>query len=321
MDFLSAGNTEESIGTANLPYAIACIWKTWVSFIFTHYDICTTKAMQACAFWILFSIFTCLCIIPQSEANIYIVLFHSDWASNKSLEGMFHIGHKFVDELISGCSLKNETAIKKAENGISELIYINYEKENTENFIPSDEDSVSSHRLLITFNRFFILILHSFQPFVELILNVTNKCSTKFNTSSFSIVIGIMKSHHSPHSLQYSNLILCYIHCMFSELGFVRSWIFSRFSEFCHNIPLHESLFVFDKVNETGLNEPWAGVIVFKHEKFLEVTNELVLKYSKCSAEFNELPDNYLDDALKEFESSFNEIDRKISSVHGRESL
>lgn len=69
---------------------------------------------------------------------------------------------------------------------------------------------------------------------------------------------------------------------------------------------------VFNKVNETGLNEPWAGVVVDsfeKHEGVLDVINDgMSLINSKCSAEFNKLPDYYFVGVFIEIQSRLHEI-------------
>lgn len=59
---------------------------------------------------------------------------------------MFHVSHKFVDSLGYACSLKNETAIEIATMEISKSIDEQFGKENPDYLIPSEEDSVSSHR-------------------------------------------------------------------------------------------------------------------------------------------------------------------------------
>lgn len=59
-----------------------------------------------------------------------------------------------------------------------------------------------------------------------------------------------------------------------------------------------------------GLKEPWAGVVVdvFADLKgALAAFNEgLVSIHSKCSAELNDLPDNYFVDVLREIETKIN---------------
>lgn len=143
---------------------------------------------------------------------------------------MFYASHKFIDPLSHACSLKNETAIDIVFTEINSLIKEQYKEENPYNFIPSEEDSVSSHRWLIIFIQFFIWILYSFQPILELIQSVTNTCSTKFNASSFTMAMDVMSRRTEPVPPKKS---MCYIHCMLSELDFVRSFIVFQFSEFC----------------------------------------------------------------------------------------
>lgn len=66
---------------------------------------------------------------------------------------MFYVSHKQVGPISHACSLKNETAIEIISMEINSLIKEQYEKENPDNFIPSDEDSVSSHRWLFIYIR------------------------------------------------------------------------------------------------------------------------------------------------------------------------
>lgn len=77
------------------------------------------------------------------------------------MEAVFHVSHKFNDPLIHACSSKNETAIAIAGMEIEKQD----EKENLDDFIPSEEDSVSSHRndsfhFYLIFN-FWIQSIHS----------------------------------------------------------------------------------------------------------------------------------------------------------------
>lgn len=140
---------------------------------------------------------------------------------------MFSVSHKHIDPLNDACSLKNETAFQIVNNEITESIKKEAEAENPDHFIPSEEDSVSNHRWLIIFILLFIRILYAFQPVLELILNATNMCSTKFDASSVTIAMDVIKSE-TPLP---SNKGVCYIHCMLSELEFVRS-VFNIFSIF-----------------------------------------------------------------------------------------
>lgn len=155
----------------------------------------------------------------------FIISFNSEWASNKSIEAMFHASHKFIDPLSSACSLKNETAFEMI---VRAQIEEWNKEENPDDFIPSEEDSVSSQQMTHYFYPIFHLILYPFQPTLELLLNATNTCSTKFDTSSFTIG---MEELRRPSKKSF-----CYIHCILSELDFVRSLIFFRFSEFCLTI-------------------------------------------------------------------------------------
>lgn len=78
----------------------------------------------------------------------------------------------------------------------------------------------------------------------------------------------------------------------------------------------------YGKVNESGLKEPWAGLpvdLITKdrkgYEEYSSAINEAVVSInSMCSAGFNEIPDNYLSDVLREMESRVNAIDRKLTS-------
>lgn len=62
------------------------------------------------------------------------------------MEATFYVSHKLFSPLSYACSLKNDTAIKIAEMEIVESIKEQLEKDNPDDFIPSEEDSVSSHR-------------------------------------------------------------------------------------------------------------------------------------------------------------------------------
>lgn len=69
---------------------------------------------------------------------------------------MFHASHKFIDPLSSACSLKNETALRIVDEQMKEFINEEYEKESPNDFIPSEEDSVSSQQT----THCFYLIIH-----------------------------------------------------------------------------------------------------------------------------------------------------------------
>lgn len=64
------------------------------------------------------------------------------------MESTFHAIHKLNDPLIQACS-SNETAMAIAGMEIAEIVESLIEerkKEYVDNFIPSEKDSVSSHR-------------------------------------------------------------------------------------------------------------------------------------------------------------------------------
>lgn len=152
--------------------------------------------------------------------------------------------------------------------------------------------------------------IHLFQPFLKLILNVANTCSTKFNVSSLTIAMNKVDSSGRP-SIADTSLGICYVNCMLTELDIVRSSIVFQFSEFC--ITVWTAFCFCKKVNETGINEPWAGtyeeriVREPKHKAVMAVFNDgISLIHSKCSAESNELPD--MKAVLREIRSKADEI-------------
>lgn len=81
-------------------------------------------------------------------------------------------------------------------------------------------------------------------------------------------------------------------------------------------------LLFFDKVNEMELKEPWPEVLVDLitndrrgYEEFLVVIDEALISVnSKCSADLNELPDNYIRELLMEIQTKLNAFERKITS-------
>lgn len=76
-----------------------------------------------------------------------------------------------------------------------------------------------------------------------------------------------------------------------------------------------------------GLKEPWPEVLVDSitndrrgYEEFLVVIDEALISVnSKCSADLNELPDNYIRELLMEIQTKLNAFEKKITSNRAQE--